>query len=96
MERGGHPPAGAHGRPGLQTRSHERGLNRQLLAEQPDNAPAIEVAAGDHRTLVRTADGKVFSFGRGFDGQLGHGDTKQVSIPSGSTQALRTHARRAE
>ena len=56
-------------------------LNRQLLAGQPDNAPAVEVAAGDHHTLVRTADGKVFSFGRGFDGQLGHGDTKQVSIP---------------
>ena len=56
-------------------------LARQLLAGQPDNAPSVEVAAGDHHTLVRTADGKVFSFGRGFDGQLGHGDTKQVSIP---------------
>ena len=56
-------------------------LNRQLLAGQPDNAPAVEVAAGDHHTLVRTADGKVFSFGRGFNGQLGHNDTKQVSIP---------------
>ena len=64
-----------------------------------DRTPTVTPgrAAGNHHTLVRTADGKVFSFGRGFDGQLGHGDTKQVSIPKRiDAGALRTHARRAE
>lgn len=35
---------------------------------------ALSVSAGDHHNLVLTMNGKLYSFGRGQQGQLGHGD----------------------
>jgi len=39
------------------------------------------VACGDAHTLVLTAAGKVFSFGQGSEGQLGHGDQHNQLFP---------------
>lgn len=38
-----------------------------------DNVP-IAVAAGESHTLVLCESGDIYSFGRGRDGQLGHGE----------------------
>ena len=41
----------------------------------------VSVAAGDGHSLVLTAEGALFSFGRGADGRLGHGDTVDQPQP---------------
>ena len=41
----------------------------------------VGVSAGDLHTVVWTDEGKVYSFGCGFDGQLGHGDRKDALVP---------------
>ena len=39
------------------------------------------MSAGDNHTLAITADGSVWSWGRGGHGQLGHGDEQEQSLP---------------
>ena len=41
----------------------------------------VSVAAGDDYSLALTAEGALFSFGGGWSGQLGHGDTVNQSRP---------------
>ena len=36
-------------------------------------SPAVMVACGTHHTMVLTADGRLWTFGKGSNGQLGHG-----------------------
>ena len=40
------------------------------------------IAAGSSHSLVATATGKVFSFGKGSEGQLGHGDKEHRLLPT--------------
>ena len=49
-------------------------LVARLLALQPEHDPVVEVAAGYMHTLARTASGRVYSWGNGEQGRLGHGD----------------------
>ncbi|KDO32342.1 hypothetical protein SPRG_02821 [Saprolegnia parasitica CBS 223.65] len=42
----------------------------------------VEIAAGGSHTLARTRQGRVFSWGRGAHGQLGHHDTHDVWTPT--------------
>eukprot|EP01135_Chromosphaera_perkinsii_P012210 Nk52_evm29s2612 gene=Nk52_evmTU29s2612 len=41
----------------------------------------VEIACGQHFTLMRSSNGKVYSVGRGDYGQLGHGDDKSKEFP---------------
>ncbi|OQS01162.1 regulator of chromosome condensation (RCC1) [Achlya hypogyna] len=41
----------------------------------------VDFACGASHTVARTAGGRVFSWGRGSRGQLGHNDTKDVAVP---------------
>ena len=40
-----------------------------------------QIAFGDSHTAICTADGKVYCFGNGDNGQLGHGDMEDVLTP---------------
>ncbi len=42
----------------------------------------VDVAAGDHHTVLLSNDGTVFTFGSGVDGRLGHGDTANRHVPT--------------
>eukprot|EP00300_Choanocystis_sp_HF-7_P020992 c20714_g1_i1.p1 GENE.c20714_g1_i1~~c20714_g1_i1.p1 ORF type:complete len:955 (-),score=218.13 c20714_g1_i1:73-2688(-) len=41
----------------------------------------IDISYGNKHALALTADGKVYSWGNGSDGQLGHGDTSMQPVP---------------
>ena len=41
----------------------------------------VAVSAGGHHSLAITADGAVWSWGRGVDGRLGHGDEVDLLMP---------------
>ena len=41
----------------------------------------VGVAAGALHSIALAADGRVFTFGRGRDGQLGHGDEEDQLTP---------------
>jgi alpha-tubulin suppressor-like RCC1 family protein len=43
---------------------------------------AVLVACGKHHTMVVTVDGELWTFGAGRNGQLGHGDNEDKSIPT--------------
>ena len=47
-----------------------------------------QVALGEHHTAVLTDDRKVYTFGKGSDGQLGHGNDDDIYIPT-LVQALK-------
>ena len=42
---------------------------------------AVAVSAGTHHSLALTADGSAWSFGCGWNGGLGHGDTQTQLLP---------------
>jgi len=45
--------------------------------------PALsKVACAEHHSLFLTRDGQVYSVGRGEDGRLGHGDSKNYETPT--------------
>jgi alpha-tubulin suppressor-like RCC1 family protein len=44
-------------------------------------AKVVEISAGQFHTCVRTADGRVFCWGRGLSGQLGDGRFASSSVP---------------
>ena len=41
----------------------------------------MQVAAGMHHSMARTATGGLYSWGEGEYGQLGHGDTENLAVP---------------
>ena len=43
---------------------------------------AKQVACGANHTSVRTEDGQVYTFGIGQNGQLGHGDKENKTVPA--------------
>jgi RCC1 and BTB domain-containing protein len=45
------------------------------------SSPVVEVAAGQHHTVARLADGRIFTWGQGEHGALGHGDTENQLVP---------------
>lgn len=47
----------------------------------PDGIKIKQVAGGFHHSMLLTEDGKVYSWGRGDYGQLGHGNTENVTEP---------------
>ena len=83
--------AGLAGKRALQSELTRRNLDaggntaalaaRLLDAQPARGAVVVEVAAGVNHTLARTADGKIFSWGEGTHGALGHGDTEVQLVP---------------
>lgn len=59
---------------GERTSLGKKELAARLLAAQSGRSPVVEVVAAREHTLARTACGKIYSCGCGFDGQLGHGE----------------------
>jgi len=55
--------------------------NTPKLIDALDGLNIVQVAAGDAHSLAVDADGDVYSFGSGFSGQLGHGDTARQETP---------------
>ena len=41
----------------------------------------VGIAAGGYHSIALAADGRVFTFGRGMHGQLGHGDEEDQLTP---------------
>lgn len=41
----------------------------------------VQIACGEHNTMALSADGRIFSWGRGKYGQLGLGDTRNAHAP---------------
>ena len=41
----------------------------------------VEIGAGSDHTLARGSDGRVYAFGLGGQGQLGHGDLANQTLP---------------
>ena len=46
-----------------------------------DEAAVVQVAAGDDHSMALTATGEFYSWGKGTDGQLGHGDKENLAVP---------------
>ena len=44
-------------------------------------AVVVQVAAGNMHSMAKTASGELYSWGKGTDGQLGHGDKENVAVP---------------
>lgn len=42
----------------------------------------VEVACGHSHTIARTSEGKVYTWGRGDSGELGHGNMTDRSVPT--------------
>jgi alpha-tubulin suppressor-like RCC1 family protein len=51
------------------------------LIEALNHVVVKQVAAGGHHSMVLTRDGDVFTWGDGYYGQLGHGNTDSQSVP---------------
>lgn len=45
-----------------------------------DGESFVAAAAGEHHTLVVTQYGDVLTFGRGKEGQLGHGEASRLDM----------------
>ena len=63
---------------------------RQLLPKKVEafaGQRVVAVSAGDSHSLAITADGAVWSWGRGDEGQLGHGVQQDTELP-GKIEAL--------
>ena len=69
--------AGGDGRLGHGEHSNELAPR---LVEKLEGVRVLEVAAGEHHSLA-LCDGKVYSFGDGRHGKLGHGDAAPQMVP---------------
>lgn len=78
--------SGSHGENG-------RGVKGRTESPLPikglDSVPIIDALAGDSFSLVLTVAGRVYSWGLGLSGQLGHNDTKERIAPQ-LIEGLRT------
>jgi len=57
-------------------------LTIRLPTPVPGLPPVVKVACAEHHSLFLTRDGAVYSVGRGEDGRLGHGDSKNYESPA--------------
>lgn len=71
---------GSNGRLGL---GHSKNINtpHQIFALSQYVVRKIAVHSGGRHALALTADGRVFSWGEGDDGKLGHGDVASLDTP---------------
>jgi alpha-tubulin suppressor-like RCC1 family protein len=46
-----------------------------------DEAVVLQVAAGVHHSMAKTASGELYAWGAGIRGQLGHGDKENLAVP---------------
>ena len=46
-----------------------------------EEAAVVQVAAGSHHSMARTAIGELYSWGQGNSGQLGHGGIEHLAVP---------------
>jgi alpha-tubulin suppressor-like RCC1 family protein len=46
-----------------------------------EEATVVQVAAGTYHSMALTATGGLYSWGKGTNGQLGHGDTENLAVP---------------
>jgi alpha-tubulin suppressor-like RCC1 family protein len=44
-------------------------------------AVVLQVAAGNMHSMAKTVSGELYSWGKGTDGQLGHGDKENLAVP---------------
>ena len=50
-------------------------------APLPLHSPSLQVSCGENHTSALSLDGRLFTWGRGKYGQLGHGDFKSLYAP---------------
>eukprot|EP01084_Bolivina_argentea_P146667 256739_1 len=58
-----------------------KNMNIPYLLKPFSKYKAIKVAVGSNHSLILTENGKVWSFGDGAKGQLGHGDLSSITLP---------------
>jgi alpha-tubulin suppressor-like RCC1 family protein len=46
-----------------------------------DEAAVVQVAAGVHQSMAKTASGELYTWGKGDSGQLGHGGKENLAVP---------------
>lgn len=70
------------------------GLGKVLQCSSPELVASlaqeiiIDAVAGQYHSVALTADGRVFTWGWGVHGQLGHGNTDEKSMPTLVTSLL--------
>ncbi|XP_014467574.1 PREDICTED: uncharacterized protein LOC106740753 isoform X2 [Dinoponera quadriceps] len=70
------------------------GLGKVLQCSSPELVTSlaqeiiVDAVAGQYHSIALTADGRVFTWGWGVHGQLGHGSTDEKSIPTLVTSLL--------
>ncbi|GAM26989.1 hypothetical protein SAMD00019534_101640, partial [Acytostelium subglobosum LB1] len=72
---------GSEGRLGLGDNTINRYNPTQITFFQENNIKIVQVSAGGAHSLALTDDGKVYSWGCGDNGKLGHGNTAGENIP---------------
>ena len=53
----------------------------KVAGEGIDEAVIVQVAAGDYHSMALTASGRLWTWGQGRNGQLGHGGNKNLTVP---------------
>ena len=61
----------------------------QLITSLADEI-VIDCVAGQYHSVALTSDGRIFTWGWGVHGQLGHGDTENMYVPTLVTSLLDT------
>lgn len=83
---------GSYGRLGNGISAHSYVPVRVLGPSIISNERVIQVAAGDVHTLALTASGRVFSWGAGWNGRLGHGNGDSLGVPTHISAVGLNHA----
>ena len=71
-----------YGKYGRLGRSGEPGAPRQVGPGRFGGEKVVFVAAGGDHTVAVTAGGRLYTWGSGYNGQLGHGDTGNRLVPT--------------
>jgi len=78
---------GGAGQLGLNTLEDQL-LPKRVAGHEVFGARMVMVSAGDEHSAGVTADGTLLTWGRGSDGQLGHGDREDRLMPEGISREL--------
>lgn len=68
-----------YGQVGVGTRHR---YSRPMLVEALSNERCVKVDCGQYHSIVLTEEGKVYTWGWGIHGQLGHGDAESLLVPT--------------